>query len=170
MRRLIFGVFLVALLLPLLAAQTSKSPYAGEEAREIKSLSTEKVAMYLRGAGMGLAKAAELNRYPGPMHVLELSSELGLSDEQQMETEELFAETKAEARKLGEEIVELERRLDEQFAGGKMSEADLSRMVKTIGEKDAELRIVHLRAHIRQRAILSHEQTNKYVQLRGYEQ
>jgi hypothetical protein len=35
------------------------SPYAGEEKREIKALSSEEVATYLEGKGMGLAKVAE---------------------------------------------------------------------------------------------------------------
>ena len=52
------------------------SPYAGEEAREIKALSTAETKSYLSGEGMGLAKAAELNGYPGPSHVLALGADL----------------------------------------------------------------------------------------------
>jgi len=37
------------------------------------ALSVEQIEQYRAGAGMGYAKAAELNRYPGPMHVLELA-------------------------------------------------------------------------------------------------
>lgn len=37
--------------------------YAGQEQREIKSLSAEDVQSLLTGKGMGLAKAAELNGY-----------------------------------------------------------------------------------------------------------
>ena len=37
------------------------------------------VQSYLSGAGMGYAKAAELNRHPGPMHVLELADQLKLA-------------------------------------------------------------------------------------------
>jgi hypothetical protein len=44
------------------------SPYAGEQGRAIKALSQKEVSDLLDGAGMGYAKAAELNRYPGPMH------------------------------------------------------------------------------------------------------
>src|SRR5512140_1710908 len=46
------------------------SPYAGEEKREIKSLSADVIEQYNQGEGMGMAKAAELNHYPGPRHVL----------------------------------------------------------------------------------------------------
>ena len=41
------------------------SPYAGEQGREIKALSTKDIDDLTQGRGMGLAKAAELNRYPG---------------------------------------------------------------------------------------------------------
>jgi hypothetical protein len=58
-------------------AQTS--PYAGQEQRPIKALSDQEVAALLAGQGAGFAKAAELNGYPGPMHVLELADRLALS-------------------------------------------------------------------------------------------
>ena len=46
-------------------------------AQPLKGLSIEEVDQYLSGAGMGFAKAAELNHFPGPMHVLELGERLG---------------------------------------------------------------------------------------------
>ena len=56
-------------------AQT-QNPYAGEQSRAIKALSPKEVYDLTQGRGMGLAKAAELNRYPGPMHALELAGPL----------------------------------------------------------------------------------------------
>ena len=44
---------------------------------EVNALSPDEVQQYLAGAGMGYAKAAELNHFPGPMHVLELADKLG---------------------------------------------------------------------------------------------
>ena len=58
------------------------SPYAGQQTREIKALSSTQTADLLAGKGMELAKAAELNGYPGPMHTLELATQLELSTEQ----------------------------------------------------------------------------------------
>src|SRR5215469_14793256 len=54
---------------PVLAADM---PYAGQEARTIKALSDDDIAALRKGEGMGMAKAAELNGYPGPVHVLAL--------------------------------------------------------------------------------------------------
>ena len=56
-------------------AQTA-SPYAGQEQRSIKALSDREISDLTEARGMGLAKAAELNSYPGPLHVLELASAL----------------------------------------------------------------------------------------------
>src|SRR5712692_7148759 len=46
------------------AAQISGS--RGQEGRAIKSLSAEETADLLAGRGMGAARAAELNHFPGP--------------------------------------------------------------------------------------------------------
>src|ERR1043166_1905183 len=44
------------------------SPYAGQQSREIKSLSDQEIDGLKNARGLGLAKAAELNGYPGPRH------------------------------------------------------------------------------------------------------
>jgi hypothetical protein len=55
------------------------SPYTGQEKREIKALSKKEIDGYISGDGMGFAKTAELNHYPGPRHVLDLADQLQLS-------------------------------------------------------------------------------------------
>ena len=84
---LLFGALLAGLSTMALAQHSPQhhaqsNPYAGDQARDIKALSQQEVKQYLSGAGMGFARAAELNRYPGPMHVLELSDQLALTPEQ----------------------------------------------------------------------------------------
>jgi hypothetical protein len=149
-------------------AAPAVSPYAGDAGRAIKALSEDEVRDYLAGAGMGLAKAAELNRYPGPRHVLELADRLALSPEQRERTERLFASMRAEAVRLGEEIVAQERELDARFAAGAVSAAELDRRTAALGSLQGRLRATHLRAHLAQRDILSAEQRRQYVALRGY--
>ncbi|MGH7485986.1 MAG: hypothetical protein ACREMY_10365, partial [bacterium] len=63
------GVLLVSLLVTVGAL--AATPYAGQQSREIKALSQEEAAGLLAGKGMGFAKAAELNGFAGPAHVLE---------------------------------------------------------------------------------------------------
>ena len=58
------------------SASIAETPYAGLQARQIKSLSEQQVADLKAGRGMGMALAAELNGYPGPAHVLRMSRSL----------------------------------------------------------------------------------------------
>ena len=74
---------------PAVAADSpTHSPYAGEESREIKALAPDFIKGLKAGAGLGFAKSAELNGYPGPAHLLELQAEIPLNAEQ---TQAIFA-------------------------------------------------------------------------------
>ncbi len=150
------------------ANANSVSPYVKQESREIKSLSTEDVQGYLSGKGMGFAKAAELNGYPGPSHVLAMASELALTAEQKQRTESLFKNMEAKAISLGHLLVEEERKLDQLFAAKVISPESLAQSLKRIGELQAQVRQAHLEAHLVQLAILSPAQVSKYIVLRGY--
>jgi len=144
------------------------SPYAGQEVREIKSLSKSEIEGLLAGRGMGYAKAAELNGYPGPLHVLELAEELDLSEEQVARTQEIFNLMQASAKELGAELVAAERALDERFWNKSIDEVSLSELTTEIGRLEAQLRAVHLQAHLRQTRLLGAEQIVRYMMLRGY--
>jgi len=70
--------------------------YAGLQDRSIKTLSDQQIADLNAGRGMGLALAAELNGYPGPIHTIEFANELHLSPEQVTKLKALFEAMKAE--------------------------------------------------------------------------
>ena len=61
------------------AGAAQHRPYAGMQERPVKALSADEIADLRAGRGMGFALAAELNGYPGPVHVLEHADALGLS-------------------------------------------------------------------------------------------
>ena len=149
-------------------AHGQASPYAGQQAREIKALSESEVKDLLEGKGMGFAKAAELNRYPGPSHALELADRLALTADQRDRLSALMQRHKAEARKLGERVVALERELDGLFAHGRPTAGEVERLSVAIGEAQGRLRAEHLRTHLETNAILTPEQVNRYVTARGY--
>jgi Spy/CpxP family protein refolding chaperone len=146
------------------------TPYAGEDARAIKSLSDEEVQQYLSGAGMGYAKAAELNQYPGPMHALELAEPLELTPEQRRRVETLMQAHKNEARALGRKVVDAERALDALFRSGRVNEPDLAARVRAVAVAQGEYRLSHLETHRRMKALLTPEQVASYDRLRGYQQ
>jgi len=151
-----------------IAHGTEQSPYAGQEQRAIKSLSAEEVKALSEGAGMGFAKVAELNRYPGPRHVLELADELELSSAQKEQTSQLFAMMQNDAIDLGKRLIAAEAELDQLFAAGTVDGPALEAQLAVIGDLQARLRFVHLEAHLRQKQILTPRQVARYVRLRGY--
>ncbi len=89
------------------AAAQGHQPYAGQERRAIKASSESEIADLLAGRGVGLAKAAELNAYPGPMHVLEHAAALELAPAQRAAIEAIHAKMAAAAQTLGRAIVSL---------------------------------------------------------------
>ena len=147
----------------------AESPYIGQESRGIKALSSQDVEAYLSGKGMGLAKAAELNGYAGPAHVLELASQLSLTPEQRARTQALFASMQAKAAGLGRALVEQERELDQLFANRTVTHERLARALGEIASLQAQIRGAHLEAHLAQVELLTPEQNARYAQLRGYE-
>ena len=161
---------LLALLVAFVSSATvaQHSPYSGQEKREIKALSDEDIRQYRSGAGMGYAQTAELNAFPGPMHVLELADMLALSPEQRAATQRLMNEHKAEARALGVKLVEAERALDRLFASGRVDEMALAAQVRRVAAVQGEYRLAHLETHRRTRTLLSDEQVRRYGELRGY--
>ena len=165
------AMLLTALLLTCASAsarQEAHKPYAGQEAREIKALPAEEVESLLNGEGMGMAKAAELNHYPGPKHVLELADRLKLSDAQTAGVRKAFERMRADALRLGRLVVEKEREFDQLFARREIDAGKLQTLSREIGLLRADLRAAHLRAHLETRALLTPEQVKLYDELRGY--
>lgn len=150
------------------AVANQTAPYAGQEQREIKALSADEIQSYLSGKGAGLAKAAELNHYPGPAHVLELAEQLELTAQQKTRTEAIFKAMQADAIRGGKALIEKEQELDRRFAGSAITPQELRSLLEQIGQLQAEVRRAHLHAHLQQRAVLSVEQVAKYDNLRGY--
>ena len=163
---------ILAPILVLLAAcstqSSAPSPYVGLEVRDIKALSPSEIADLLAGKGMGFAKSAELNEYPGPAHVLELTTQLRLSPEQLAQTKLIFARMEASAKKHGADLVEAERELEALFRSRQITPASLSHAVERVASRQAQVRNAHLVAHIEQTNLLTAEQTAQYVALRGY--
>src|SRR5262249_15442650 len=107
---LALAVFLCA---PALAEDTLDSPYRQQAAAGLRGLSESEMSELRAGAGMGLARAAELNGYPGPKHVLDAvaGGQLTVSAEQLQRIQKIFDAMKREAQRIGAKILERERQL-----------------------------------------------------------
>ena len=131
-------------------------------------LSDEQRAQYLNGEGMGFARPAELNHYPGPRHVLDNADKLQLSSDQLGKTQELFQEVHTKAQALGKQIVAKEDELDSLFRDQRADVEKITNLTSEIARLQGELRALHLSMHIRERALLSPDQVAKYDSLRNY--
>jgi len=134
----------------------------------VKALSEQQIADLRAGRGMGLALAAELNGYPGPLHVLEFAEHLGLSPQQRSLTRALIEQMKAEAIPLGERVITEETTLDRLFADREVTAEVLASATARIGAAQAELRAVHLRYHLTMLEVLTPDQVARYNGRRGY--
>jgi Spy/CpxP family protein refolding chaperone len=148
--------------------QPALSPYAGTQARSVKALSEQQLADLRAGRGMGMALAAELNGYPGPVHVLELAGALELTPEQRDRVRALREAMMAEAVPLGERLIAEEAALDREFASRTVTPASLDAATVAFGRSQAELRAAHLRYHLTTVEVLTPEQVRRYGELRGY--
>lgn len=151
-----------------LAGCAGHAHYAGWQSRDIKSLSAADIEGLRSGRGMSLALAAELNGYPGPLHVIELADKLALTPRQRDATQALYARMKAAATAAGEDVIDSERTLDRLFAGKAATPQQLTDALARVAQAQARLRGTHLQAHLEQVRILTPEQVAKYNSLRGY--
>lgn len=166
MRPIIIMLAVATLALPALA--NPPPPYAGQHKRDVKALSAEEIDDLRHGRGMGMAKAAELNSYPGPLHALELKDTLKLTPPQIERTQSLYEEMSREAKALGDAILQREAALDLLFRDGKASPAAVESATVEIGTLQGRLRAVHLNTHIAMKTLLEPEQVAAYDRLRGY--
>lgn len=149
-------------------AHGANSSYAGQQNRQIKSLSAQDIATLRRGAGWGLARAAELNGYPGPAHLLELQADIPLSPDQVQRIQAIFQQMQSDAQAEGAQLIAHEQALDDAFAAGTVNEKTLAPLVEAAGLSLSRLRTIHLSAHLSAVAVLEADQIARYNSLRGY--
>lgn len=134
----------------------------------LRGLSAAEVEALRAGEGAGVARAAELNGYPGPRHVLELADSLALSPDQRAGVEASHGRMLARARALGAEIIAGEAGLEASFREGAIGAEELGRRVRALAELRGRLRLAHLEAHLETAALLTPEQRQRYQHLRGH--
>ena len=167
MKRLLATLILVLIAEASLAQ--SHQPYAGLQSRPMKALSEQQVDDLRNGRGMGLALAAELNGYPGPLHVLELADRLGLTQNQKAKLQRLFDAMKQESIPLGVKLIEQEQELNRLFAARVVTPDTLKAATSAIAATQGQLRESHLKYHLSTAALLTESQIQQYAALRGYQ-
>ncbi len=144
------------------------SPYAHTRSSEFSTLTPQEVRELRNGEGMGLARPAELNSFPGPRHLLELKSALDLSEMQVERIEAIRRKMKTQAVAKGEEILQAEQHLADLFASGHPTVTAVNRITEQLGIMRGQLQAIHLVAHVESARHLTVEQIRNYDRLRGY--
>jgi Spy/CpxP family protein refolding chaperone len=145
--------------------QSSGAPQAQTEMQHHHSCLEEERASIERGEGFGMAMPADHAGYPGPRHVLDMAADLHLTAEQRMAIEKIFDRMHEKAVARGKELFESEARLEQMFRDGR-PEADLREQSFRVDTIHAELRWIHLSAHLAAQKILTAEQIAAYTRLR----
>lgn len=149
-------------------AAANHQPYVGLESRAIKALSETDMADLHAGKGMGMALPAELNGYPGPVHVMEFADALGLDQAQRAATAHAYDEMQRIAIAHGADLIAAEEQLDRLFAHKHATPDAVRRLTAQAAEIRGQLRATHLSYHLTMAEILRPEQIRKYEELRGY--
>lgn len=161
MKRTFAGAVLVFVLAGLSPGPAAAPPAPSGGATHHACLEEERQAIE-RGQGFGMALVADRNGFPGPRHVLDMKDDLQLSAEQVREVERLFEKMHARAVSLGNELLMKEAELDRLFGDEVPEEAAVRRHLAEMGALRAELRWVHLSAHLEARGLLSPAQRHAY--------
>lgn len=148
-------------------AQGRFVPHVTAEGDTTYGLSQREAQGLLAGRGMGMARPAEMNGYPGPLHVLELADELALTPEQKQQAREAREQVVTEVPVLGRQIVEKELALDRLFRSGSAEATQIDALTQEISQLRAALRAIHLRAHVVMQRALAVEQVRAYMEARG---
>lgn len=134
--------------------------------RRIEAFQREIDQVLADGRGAGLAFAADQNGYPGPLHVLELTRELGITIEQETRMRGLFDTMLREARVRAGRLATAEARLARLFAERTADEGTVRAAVTETEVARRDVRLVHLMAHLQTRDVLTEAQRLKYHELR----
>lgn len=162
------GVFAIASASALEQHPHTASPHAHAQSAEVPSLTPDEVRALRNGEGMGLARAAELNHFPGPKHLLDLRMELKLGDARIERIKAIHRKMRTQAIAKGEDILQAEIRLANLFASGSPTPAQVNRASEQLGVLRGQLQAIHLLAHIESVRELTPEQIEAYDRLRGY--
>lgn len=161
-------VLLIALTTVLPARALAQTPHSGHGAHTTAPRHSPDVCereferVVADGRGFGMAFAADRHGYPGPLHVLELATQLGLSADQEIRVRALMDAMFAESRPKGAALLAAERRLTALFASGRPDADSVRAAVTEVERLRAELRTLHLVTHLRTRDLLSDAQRKAY--------
>ena len=136
-----------------------------EDAAPADCLEQERQALQ-EGRGFGRAAVADDNGFPGPRHILAWKKQLDLKPAQEKRVETLAERTRSKAIAKGQELQAREQELSRLLSTSKPNPQAVQKLLGQIGAAEADLRWIHIGAHIEARDILTPQQLARYNELR----
>lgn len=112
-----------------------------------------------------MVKVAEVNNYPDPCRVIEISKHLKLSPAQLSKLTTIKSSLEFKAKEMDGFINQQEKKLNDLFASKKAEEGSIIYYTNKLGLYEGELRNAYLQAHLKTRYVLTPAQLIKYSQL-----
>ena len=103
-----------------------------------------------------------------PQQALKLGRKLHMRSDQRGRIKRVIRETTKAAKKLGQDYLASEQALEAAFSGQTITPEKLAELTRTSARLRAELRLVHLRAHLLTAPLLAKGQRHRYGVLQGY--
>jgi len=136
-----------------------------EDAAPRECVEQERQALQ-EGRGFGRAAVADDNGFPGPRHILDWKKQLDLKPAQEKRVETLAERTRSKAIAKGQELQAREQELSRLLSTSKPNPQAVQKLLGQIGAAEADLRWIHIGAHIEARDILTPQQLARYNELR----
>lgn len=114
-----------------------------------------------------MVKVAEVNNYPDPSKVIEISKPLKLTPAQLNKLTTIKSSLEFKAKEMDKFINQQEKKLNDLFASGKAEEGSIIYYTNKLGLYEGELRNAYLQAHLKTRYVLTPVQLKKYNELEG---
>ena len=152
------------------AAATQTSTTTTTAANEkIHALSADEIRGLTEGRALRFGQAAEKNQNPAPYFLLKYRTELALFDEQMTPARAIMERERAQAAKLGKELVDDEAKLESMLATPGSREDDVAALTREIARLEGEIRLVHLQADVATKKLINPDQVVQYNAIRGYD-
>lgn len=135
--------------------------------RDIEALEAQKKDAHRAGQGVGSPAAARFKRVPGPQHILEASTQLGLTADQESKISALYQPIRTRVEQLNKDIDDAERALAAMFRIPPDTRPAIAPQIEKLSSSIIQLREVYMASHPGLIDVLSAEQVEVFNRISG---
>ena len=149
--------------------QAAKTSATTLDSATLHGVSADEIRGYTEGRSLRFGRAAEKNHNPSPYYILKYKSELALFDEQLTPARAILDRERAQASKLGKELLGDESKLEALLSTPGSREDQIAELTREIARLEGEIRLVHLEADVAAKKLLNSSQQVQYDAVRSYD-